>query len=149
MSARRVIYSAGVFDLFHEGHLHVLQESRRLGDMLVVGVVTDQGASAYKPAPPTTKEGARLKLVAALSVVDAAFLQPGTDPSSVIVALDAIGLRPVMMTHGSDWSQLREGSETLERLGIEFRTIPLLEDKGLRLSTTGIVGRIRAMGGAK
>lgn len=137
--SRRIVYHAGVWDLFHAGHLQALEASRGLGDMLIVGVVTDLGAAAYKARSPVIGEAERLRIVSALACVDAAFLQPGTDPTPVLLALDALGLRPAIMAHGDDWSELREGSETLRRLGIEWRTVPYGDGAG----TTGLIERIR------
>jgi glycerol-3-phosphate cytidylyltransferase len=133
----RVVYTAGVWDQLHAGHLNILRRSKALGDLLAVGVLTDIGTAAYKPRPPLYNEHARLEIVRSLSFVDAAFLQPGTDPSPVLLALNALGLRPAAMTHGDDWTRLKEGGETLEQLGIELVLLPYTPD----VSTT----RVRAL----
>lgn len=114
----RVIYTAGVFDMLHEGHLNLLRQSRRLGDLLVVGVVRDDGVEAYKGRRPIQSEHTRLAVVRALREVDLAVLQETTDPTPILEAI-----RPAIMTHGDDWSELREGQATLERLGIRFLTV--------------------------
>jgi rfaE bifunctional protein nucleotidyltransferase chain/domain len=114
----RVIYCPGVFDLLHQGHLNMLTGSKALGDRLIVGVVSDAGAAAYKRLP-VQDEGTRLAVIRALRVVDWAVIQPTTDPTPVLELL-----RPDVLTHGSDWDQLREGQETLARLGIEFAILP-------------------------
>jgi glycerol-3-phosphate cytidylyltransferase len=123
-SARRIVYTAGVWDLFHVGHANVLERSRKLGDVLIVGVLTDLGAAAYKPEPPVWNEHVRLEMVRSLDFVSAAFLQPGTDPSPVLRSLCGLGLCPHVMTHGDDWTELREGNETLVELGIELELLP-------------------------
>jgi D-beta-D-heptose 7-phosphate kinase/D-beta-D-heptose 1-phosphate adenosyltransferase len=115
----KVIYTAGVWDLLHRGHLNILWESRRLGDMLVVGVVSDQGTEAYKGERPIQHETHRMRMLEQLPCVDLVVRQEGTDPSEV---LDRI--RPDVMTHGDDWPQLQQGHETLERLEIEWKLIP-------------------------
>lgn len=124
----RIVYTAGVWDLLHTGHLNILRRSKAMGDLLVVGVLTDLGAAAYKPKPPMYNEHARIDVIRSLQIVDAAFLQPGTDPSSVLLAMHALGLTPTIMTHGDDWAELREGGETLERLGVELRLVPYTPD---------------------
>lgn len=136
----RVIFHAGVWDLFHTGHLSVLERSRALGDMLIVGVLTDDGAAAYKPRRPVIPQNERLAIIRSLRCVDAAFLQPGTDPSPLLESLAAIGRCPAALVHGDDWTELREGSETLERLGIELVLLPYGGGDG----TTGIIERIRS-----
>lgn len=130
----KIIYTAGVWDLLHTGHLNILRRSKALGDLLVVGVVTDIGVAAYKLRPPVYNEHARLEIVRSLDCVDAAILQPGTDPSPVLELLAAVGCRPAVMTHGSDWEQLKEGKETLERLGIGWEIVPYTPD----VSTTRV-----------
>jgi glycerol-3-phosphate cytidylyltransferase len=140
----KVIYTAGVWDLLHTGHLNILRKSRECGDRLIVGVVTDIGAAAYKPKPTVYNEHARMDIVRSLDFVDAAFLQPGTDPSPVLLALDACGVRVSCMTHGDDWAELKEGNETLERLGIELHLLPYTPD----VSTTRVRSALDTLNGS-
>lgn len=119
----RVIFVPGVFDLLHRGHLNILRASRALGDVLVVGVVSDDGAAAYKRRP-VQDEQSRLEIVKALRMVDAAYIQPTTDPTPL---LESIRPRPSILVHGSDWDRLREGHATLARLGIRFVRLPYTE----------------------
>ncbi len=114
-----VVYTAGVFDMLHLGHLNILRRSAQWGTTLVVGVVTDEGTERYKGRRPVQDERTRLEVVRALPFVDLAILQDGTDPSPVLEVV-----RPQVMTHGDDWERLREGHETLERLGVRFVTLP-------------------------
>lgn len=114
----RIVFCPGVFDLCHIGHLNILRASKALGDVLVVGVVSDEGAAAYKRRP-VQDEQTRLAVIKALRMVSFAYLQPTTDPTPLLEVV-----RPHVLTHGSDWTQLREGQETLTRLGIEFVRLP-------------------------
>lgn len=114
-----VCYTAGVFDMLHRGHLNLLHQSRKWGDLLVVGVVSDAGTEAYKGRRPVQDEVTRLEVIRSLGLVDFAVLQPGTDPTPVLEVI-----RPMVMTHGDDWDRLREGHETLDRLGIQFVRLP-------------------------
>jgi rfaE bifunctional protein nucleotidyltransferase chain/domain len=119
----RVIYTAGVFDLLHRGHLNMLWASKQLGDVLVVGVVSDAGARAYKGRLPIENSQQRIDAIAQLGFVDMVVLQQTTDPTPV---LDRV--RPDVMTHGDDWQQLREGHETLVRMGVEWVLVPYTPD---------------------
>lgn len=130
---KRIVYTAGVFDLLHTGHLNILERSRELGDELWVGVVSDAGVEAYKGRRPVQDERTRLALLRSLSCVDHAFIQPSTDPTPLLEMI-----RPHIMTHGDDWKELREGQETLERLGIEWALIPYTPD----VSTTRVRARM-------
>lgn len=114
-----VVYTAGVFDMLHIGHLNLLRRSAGWGDKLVVGVVTDDGTERYKGRRPVQDQWTRLEVVQSLPWVDLAILQDGTDPSAVLEVI-----RPKVMTHGDDWDRLKEGHETLERLGIKFVKLP-------------------------
>jgi cytidyltransferase-like protein len=118
----RVIYTAGVFDICHAGHLNFLWQSKRLGDILVVGVVSDHGCAAYKGLFPDRNQQQRIRDIERLGFVDVVVPQTGTDPSTNLERF-----RPDIMTHGDDWTELREGHETLTRLGVEWVTIPYTE----------------------
>lgn len=119
MKAPRLIYTAGVWDLLHRGHINLLWQSRALGDVLVVGVVSDDGVERYKGRRPVENIVARTEAARRLPFVDVVAVQHTTDPSELLERF-----RPDVMTHGDDWDRLREGHETLERLGVEWVTIP-------------------------
>jgi glycerol-3-phosphate cytidylyltransferase len=114
-----IVYTAGVFDLFHPAHILALKRSRSLGDVLVVGVVTDEGCIAYKGKYPLLGLSHRLAQVQACRYVDFAIPQMSTDPTRELEVI-----RPDIFTHGDDWEHLKKGKETLERLGIEFVRFP-------------------------
>ena len=77
MKARgRKVLTDGVFDLLHVNHIRFLEEARKLGDWLVVGVISDASAQDYK-RQPVIQEKERLGCVEALSCVDEAFLLDG------------------------------------------------------------------------
>lgn len=113
------IFTAGVWDLLHAGHLNLLWESKQLGDVLIVGVVSDLGCYRYKGKYPIENSQTRIKRLERLGFVDVIEIQRGTDPTELLERF-----RPAVMTHGDDWEQLLEGHETLARLGIDFVRIP-------------------------
>ena len=119
MKKPTVVYTAGVWDLFHRGHLNLLWQSRQLGDVLIVGVVTDRGVVAYKDREPVDNLWERMGKIEDLHWVDMVMEQEGTDPS-----YNLRRILPDVFTHGSDWERLKEGHETLEELGIEYVSIP-------------------------
>jgi cytidyltransferase-like protein len=134
----KIVYAPGVWDLMHGGHRRFLQASKELGDFLIVGVLSDEGAAAYKRRPAQSQEERRGN-VADLRYVDLTVNQPGTDPTPVLDRLTLLGLCPSVLTHGDDWSRLREGMATLSQLGIELVLLPYGPGEG----TTGILRRIR------
>lgn len=115
----KLIYTAGVFDLLHRGHINLLWASRQLGDVLVVGVVSDAGARAYKGRYPAQPYPVRAQAISRLGFVDVVVFQAGTDPSANLATW-----RPDVMTHGDDWAQLKEGHATLAELGVAFVLLP-------------------------
>ena len=114
-----VVYTAGCWDLLHRGHLNFLHQSAQLGDFLIVGVVSDAGARAYKGRLPVQGVQVRMAQVAGLACVSAVVQQTTTDPTPQIERF-----LPDIMTHGDDWTELREGQETLARFGVDWVTIP-------------------------
>ena len=72
---RRVVFTNGVFDLLHPGHVRYLRRRGREGDALIVGVNSDRSVRANKgPSRPVTPEQERAEMLAALACVDAAVL---------------------------------------------------------------------------
>jgi cytidyltransferase-like protein len=66
----RVGYTAGVFDLFHIGHLNLLENAKALCDYLIVGVNSDELTASYKDIVPVVPFVERVRIVAAIRVVD-------------------------------------------------------------------------------
>lgn len=73
-------YIAGVFDLFHVGHLNLLENAKNVCDYLIVGVLTDELVMHFKGKPPFIPFEERLRIIQALKVVDEA---DGVDFSSI------------------------------------------------------------------
>ncbi len=80
------VMASGVFDLLHLGHLHYLQEARKLGDELAVVVATDATVRKRKHEP-VTPQAMRLEMVASLKVVDRAVLGREGDMFAVVEEL--------------------------------------------------------------
>lgn len=75
----KTVITFGTFDVFHIGHLRVLERAAALGERLVVGVSSDALNLAKKDRPPIFPENERIRIVAALEVVDAVFLEESLD----------------------------------------------------------------------
>lgn len=129
----RVIFVPGCWDLLHRGHLNLLHRARALGDILVVGVVSDAGICGYKGRAPLQNAQLRMRNVERLGFVDVVEMQHGTDPTPLLERF-----RPDVLVHGDDWDRLREGHETLARLGVEFVQLPYTPE----VSTTSLRARM-------
>ncbi|MSO55848.1 MAG: D-glycero-beta-D-manno-heptose 1-phosphate adenylyltransferase [Acidobacteria bacterium] len=136
---RTVVFTNGVFDLLHLGHIRYLQDARREGDALVVGVNSDRSVKAIKgPARPVNTERERAEVVAALSCVDAVVVFDEDDPQQVITRL-----QPDVLVKGADWPADRIiGRETVEARGGRVVRIPLAEG----YSSSAIIEKIRNQG---
>jgi cytidyltransferase-like protein len=73
------VFTVGVFDLFHVGHLRCLQKAATLGDFLLVGVTTDELSATYKRVPVIPLDQ-RLEIVSHISCVDQVMVDPGQYP---------------------------------------------------------------------
>lgn len=112
-SDSHIVYTYGVWDLLHPGHIKLLTRARDLGDFLIVGVVADEPIRNLKgPDRPVQKLDERLINVGILRCVDAAIRQPEYDPSRELKMLARVNI----LTKGDDWDYI-PGVETIEELG--------------------------------
>src|SRR5262245_62281569 len=86
---RIVVFTNGVFDLLHPGHVRYLRDARSLGDLLIVGVNSDRSVRALGKAPdrPINAEHERVEVLEALAAVDAVVIFDEDTPHQIISAL--------------------------------------------------------------
>ena len=139
-SGRTVVFTNGVFDLLHPGHIRYLQAARAEGDVLIVAINSDRSVRANKgPDRPIVDERDRAELLEALSAVTAVVVFDEETPQAII---DRI--RPDVLVKGADWSAgAIVGRETVEALGGKFVRVPI--DPGW--STSAIIQKARAFRG--
>ncbi len=135
-SGKKVVFTNGCFDLLHVGHLHVLREAKKLGDILIVGLNSDKSVKQIKGAGrPIVPEGERAELIAALEMVNYVTMFDEPDPLNVIREL-----RPDVLAKGGDWAEDKiVGREFVESYGGRVAVIPFLKGH----STTEIIERMR------
>jgi len=132
-----VVFTNGVFDLLHAGHVDYLEAARALGGSLIVGVNSDGSAAALGKGPGRPFVGAveRARLLAALTAVDRVVVFEELTPSALIDAL-----APDILVKGGDYTrEMVVGAEAVEARGGRVELIPLTPDR----STTSLVERIR------
>ena len=135
--AGTVVFTNGVFDLLHPGHVEVLEAARRLGDALVVGVNGDDSARRLGKGPgrPVQPADARARVVAGLAAVDRVVLFDEDTPLALIESL-----APDVLVKGGDYTrETIVGADFVESRGGAVYAIPLLPGQ----STTAIVERLR------
>ena len=133
----RVVFTNGVFDLLHSGHIDVLAQARSQGDALVVGLNSDSSVRRLKgPDRPIQSEGERAYVLAALQDVDAVV------PFSEDTPLELIQrLRPDVLVKGGDYQpNTVVGREQVESWGGRVVIVPLRPGH----STTAIIEKLRA-----
>ncbi len=131
-----IVFTNGVFDLLHPGHLRYLQQARELGDALVVGVNSDRSVRAIKgESRPVTPEDERAEILAALACVDVVVVFDEDTPLSLIARLE-----PDVLVKGADWpEESMIGRDIVETRGGRVVRVPF--EAGY--STTSIIEKIR------
>ena len=122
-SGGKVVFTNGCFDLLHRGHLFLLREARKLGDMLVVGVNSDASARRVKGSGrPVMLEEDRVELLEALPCVDHVVVFDEDTPEALIRRVE-----PDLHVKGGDHADERLPEESVvEELGGEIVVLPLL-----------------------
>ena len=135
-SGRIIVFTNGVVDLLHVGHLRYLQDARTLGDALIVGLNSDRSVRRIKgPGRPITSEAERAEILAALSCVDGVVIFDEDTPRDLIMAI-----QPDVLVKGTDWAEdAIVGRDIVEARG--GRVVRVALEPGH--STTSLVERIR------
>jgi D-beta-D-heptose 7-phosphate kinase/D-beta-D-heptose 1-phosphate adenosyltransferase len=137
---RRIVLTNGCFDILHRGHVSYLSRAKALGDVLVVGVNSDESIRRLKgPGRPINTLEDRLQVLAALGCVDHVVAFHEDTPHELVRAV-----RPHVFVKGGDYTRDRLPEAALvEELGGEVHILPFVADR----STTGVIERIRAADG--
>lgn len=137
-SGKTIVFTNGVFDLLHVGHLRYLQQARALGDALLIGLNSDRSVRAIKgPDRPITAEHERAEVLEALTCVDGAVIFDQDTPHALISAL-----QPDVLVKGADWAEdAIVGRDIVEARG--GRVVRITLEPGR--STTGIIDKIRRL----
>ena len=112
---KTIVYTSGTFDMFHTNHLKMINYARGLGDILIVGVSTDELVSSYK-APPIIPFSDRLQIVEALKATDIAIPQHTLDHTEIVKKLNIDAF-----VVGDDWVGKYD---YLEELGVKVFYFP-------------------------
>jgi D-glycero-beta-D-manno-heptose 1-phosphate adenylyltransferase len=135
-AGKEVVFTNGVFDLLHPGHVRYLQAARREGDALVVAVNSDRSARTIKgPTRPLNPENERAEVLAGLACVDAVVVFDEDDPQQIVSRL-----QPDVLVKGADWAaDAIVGRATVEARGGRVVRITLADGH----STSAIITKIR------
>jgi len=133
---KRLVFTNGVFDLLHVGHVRYLAQARALGDALVVAINSDRTVRELKgPKRPVFNEAERAEILAALRVVDYVVVFDDVSPRSLIAEL-----LPDVLVKGGDYNLDQiHGREEVEAAGGNVISLPFVEGA----STTTLIERMR------
>jgi rfaE bifunctional protein nucleotidyltransferase chain/domain len=131
-----VVFTNGVFDLLHPGHIDVLLGARRKGELLVVGVNSDASVKRLKgPERPIRTQVERAYVLAALAMVDVVIIFDEDTPLETVMAI-----RPDVLVKGGDYTEATVvGAREVRSWGGSVAIIPLTPGH----STTSIIQRLR------
>ncbi len=134
-SGKKVVFTNGCYDLIHVGHIRLLQNAKKLGDALVVGLNSDKSVSRIKgPKRPLINQKERAEMLAALSCVDIVTVFNEDDPFNIIK-----DILPDVLVKGGDWKKgTIIGADIVEAAGGKVRNVKYIEGK----STTNLVQKV-------
>ena len=140
---KRVVFTNGVFDILHVGHVRYLQQARALGDALLVGINSDASVRRLKgPTRPINHEDERAEVIAALACVAGTCIFEEDTPHALIEAV-----RPHIHAKGGDYQTPDALPETplVRSLGGDVVILPLVDGR----STTRLVARMQEGGASE
>lgn len=134
---KKIVYSFGTGDLFHYGHLRLLQNANNLGDFSICGVLTNEAIKSYKNEPIADfKE--RKAIISSLQCVDMVMTQDSKDPTENLKKIhNQFKNAKIILVHGSDWKKI-PGSAYIKKIKGEIIKPKFYE----KLSTQKIVNKI-------
>jgi D-beta-D-heptose 7-phosphate kinase/D-beta-D-heptose 1-phosphate adenosyltransferase len=139
-SGRKIVFTNGCFDILHSGHVSYLEQARSLGDVLIVGLNTDDSIRRLKGASrPINTLADRMKVMAALRCIDYVIAFGSEEDDTPVPVLKVV--KPHIFAKGGDYTEadLPE-ADTIRKNGGEIRFIPFVPDH----STSRIIQRIHS-----
>ena len=115
MKKYKIGYTCGVFDMFHVGHLNLLEKCKSMCDYLIVGVCNDDYVRNIKHKEPVYSEQDRVRILEALKVVDRAELVTIEETNDKILAIEKVHFD--VLFSGDDW----KGSERYQKTEEQFK----------------------------
>ena len=144
---KKIVLCSGTFDLIHAGHVLFLEECKKLGDILVVGIGNDHNVSHYKKGRPVLNELLRAKLVSSLKPVDYCYVQPLTPKEDEIVEVlnvECETLKPDMYVVNNDIVNIPRREEIANKFNVKMIVLERWSPPEFgKISTSQIIQRIR------
>ena len=137
----KIAFTNGCFDLLHPGHVRLLTEAKRLGDVLVVGLNSDDSIRRLKgPERPVLSEHDRAEVLGGLDAVDFVAIFGEDTPENLIRTI-----RPDVLVKGGDYTEaIVVGAPFVRAYGGEVVLIPLIEGRSTSSMVARMKGRVRS-----
>jgi D-beta-D-heptose 7-phosphate kinase/D-beta-D-heptose 1-phosphate adenosyltransferase len=134
---KKLVFTNGCFDLLHVGHMYLLREAKKLGDVLIVGLNSDASVARLKgDGRPIVSQADRADALAALECVDYLVVFDEPDPTELLRLI-----RPGVLVKGDDYAEAEVvGADFLKSYGGVVRLVPIRPG----VSTTRLVEQIRS-----
>lgn len=130
---KKVVFTNGCFDIIHIGHIRYLNSAKKFGDILVIGLNSDNSVSKIKPGRPIINESQRAEVLASLNMVDYITIFDEDTPYELIKYL-----KPDILVKGGDWDKDKiVGSDIVK----EVYSLEYIRD----ISTTQIIEKIKSL----
>ncbi len=131
---KRVVTINGTFDILHVGHLEILEEAKKQGDILIVGLNSDESVKMNKGQNrPINKQEERARMLSALEIVDYIVIFNEKDPRRLLSII-----KPDVHVNGSEYGENCIEGETIKKYGGKIHIVKLKQG----FSTTDIIKRI-------
>lgn len=132
---KKIVFTNGVFDIIHRGHVEYLSEAKSLGDILIVGLNSDSSVKTIKgDKRPVVSEDNRAYVLVNLKPVDYVIIFDEDNPLNLIKKV-----LPDVLVKGADWSEDKViGADVVKQNGGEVKLIKFVENN----SSTNIIERI-------
>lgn len=134
---RTIVYTVVTADLFHYGHLRLLQKANELGDFHICGVLTEEAIKSYKE-PPVTSLVERKSIISDLRCVDMVMAQDNLDPTENLKKItEQIPSANIILVYGSNWKKV-PGAAYIKKINGKIIQPPFYE----KLSTNNVINKI-------
>jgi len=139
MTGKRVVFTNGCFDILHQGHIDILLKAASFGDMLIIGLNSDDSVRRLKgTGRPINLQYPRALVLAAMEFVDGVVFFEQDDPAALIRLI-----RPDVLVKGNDYTQEQiAGAADVLAYGGRVMRVPLTEG----YSTSALIARMAGMG---
>ena len=122
---KTIVFTNGCFDIIHSGHIHILEVAKSKGDVLVVGLNSDESVSKIKPGRPINSELDRAYVLSAISFIDYIYIFNDETPENLIIEIS-----PDVLIKGGDYQgKYIAGQDHMEKIKKTVELVELVPEK--------------------